>query len=98
MAATIVMPRTTSGIKVRAVRALGGTAVLFGDSYNEAYAHAMGLVAELGLTFVHPFDDPQVFAGQGTIGMEILRQHPEPPTPSLSPWAAVDSSPASPPM
>jgi len=79
VAATIVMPRTTPGIKVRAVRALGGTAVLCGDSYDEAYAHAMGLVAELGLTFVHPFDDPQVIAGQGTIGMEILRQHPEPP-------------------
>ncbi len=77
--ATIVMPRTTPAIKVRAVRAFGGKAVLFGDSYDEAYAHAMDLVAERGLTFLHPFDDPDVIAGQGTIGMEILRQHPEPP-------------------
>jgi len=79
VAATVVMPRTTPGIKVRAVCALGGTAVLYGDSYDDAYAHAMQLVAELGLTFIHPFDDPAVIAGQGTIGMEILRQHPEPP-------------------
>jgi threonine dehydratase len=79
ISATIVMPRTTPAIKVRAVRALGGKAVLFGDSYDEAYAHAMELVAERGLTFLHPFDDPDVIAGQGTIGMEILRQHPEPP-------------------
>jgi len=79
VSATIVMPRTTPAIKVRAVRVLGGKAVLFGDSYDEAYAHAMELVAERGLTFLHPFDDPDVIAGQGTIGMEILRQHPEPP-------------------
>ena len=79
VSATIVMPRTTPGIKVRAVRALGGKAVLHGDSYDEAYAHAMELVAERGLTFLHPFDDPDVIAGQGTIGMEILRQHPDPP-------------------
>jgi len=79
VSATIVMPRTTPVIKVRAVRALGGKAVLFGDSYDEAFAHAMELVAERGLTFLHPFDDPDVIAGQGTIGMEILRQHPEPP-------------------
>ncbi len=77
--ATIVMPRTTPAIKVRSVRALGGKAVLFGDSYDEAYAHAMELVAERGLTFLHPFDDPDVIAGQGTIGMEILRQHPQAP-------------------
>ncbi|MGE5154778.1 MAG: threonine ammonia-lyase, biosynthetic [Bdellovibrio bacteriovorus] len=79
ISATIVMPRTTPAIKVRSVRALGGKAVLHGDSYDEAYAHAMELVAERGLTFLHPFDDPDVIAGQGTIGMEILRQHPEPP-------------------
>ena len=79
VSATIVMPRTTPGIKVRSVRALGGKTVLVGDSYDEAYAHAMELVAERGLTFLHPFDDPMVIAGQGTIGMEILRQHPEPP-------------------
>jgi len=77
--ATIVMPRTTPAIKVRSVRAFGGKAVLHGDSYDEAYAHAMTLVEEKGLTFLHPFDDPDVIAGQGTIGMEILRQHPEPP-------------------
>jgi threonine dehydratase len=77
--ATIVMPRTTPVIKVQAVRNLGARALLQGDSYDEAYAHAMGLVAERGLTFIHPFDDPDVIAGQGTIGMEILRQHPEPP-------------------
>ncbi|NCA70131.1 MAG: threonine ammonia-lyase, biosynthetic [Sphingobacteriia bacterium] len=77
--ATIVMPRTTPAIKVRSVRRLGGKAVLHGDSYDDAYAHAMTLVEEKGLTFLHPFDDPDVIAGQGTIGMEILRQHPRPP-------------------
>jgi threonine dehydratase len=77
--ATIVMPRTTPPIKVQAVRNLGARAILHGDSYDEAYAHAAELVAEKGLTFIHPFDDPEVIAGQGTIGMEILRQHPEPP-------------------
>jgi threonine dehydratase len=77
--ATIVMPRTTPAIKVRSVRRLGGKALLVGDSYDEAYLHAMTLVAEKGLTFLHPFDDPDVIAGQGTIGMEILRQHPVPP-------------------
>lgn len=79
VAATIVMPRTTPAIKVQSVRALGGKTVLHGDSYDEAYAHAMELVKERGLTFLHPFDDPMVIAGQGTVGMEILRQHPEPP-------------------
>jgi threonine dehydratase len=77
--ATIVMPRTTPPIKVQAVRGHGAKAVLHGDSYDEACAHAMELVRERGLTFIHPFDDPDVIAGQGTIGMEILRQHPEPP-------------------
>jgi threonine dehydratase len=77
--ATIVMPRTTPPIKVQAVRNLGARALLHGDSYDEAYAYATELVAERGLTFVHPFDDPDVIAGQGTIAMEILRQHPEPP-------------------
>jgi threonine dehydratase len=75
---TIVMPVTTPAIKVDTVRRLGGRAVLQGDSYDEAYAHAMQLVAEKGLTFIHPFDDPDVIAGQGTIGMEILRQHADP--------------------
>lgn len=77
--ATIVMPRTTPAIKVRSVRGLGGRVVLHGDSYDEAYAHAITLVQEKGLTFLHPFDDPEVIAGQGTIGLEILRQHPRVP-------------------
>ena len=77
--AVIVMPRTTPGIKVDAVRGWGAKAVLFGDSFDQAYAHAMELAEQRDLTFLHPFDDPDVIAGQGTIGMEILRQHPEPP-------------------
>ncbi|HEB96464.1 MAG TPA: threonine ammonia-lyase, biosynthetic [Sedimenticola thiotaurini] len=77
--ALIVMPKTTPLIKVEAVRSLGARAVLFGDSYDEAYAHSRELAEEKGLTFIHPFDDPEVIAGQGTIGMEILRQHPGPP-------------------
>jgi threonine dehydratase len=75
---TIVMPVTTPAIKVENVRRLGGRAVLQGDSYDDAYAHAMQLVEEKGLTFIHPFDDPDVIAGQGTIGMEMLRQHADP--------------------
>ncbi len=74
----IVMPTTTPNIKVDAVRALGGEVVLFGDSYSDAYAHALALQEKQGLTFVHPFDDPDVIAGQGTIAMEILRQHQGP--------------------
>jgi threonine dehydratase len=77
--AVIVMPRTTPGIKVDAVRNWGAKAVLHGDSFDEAYARAMELTEERGLTFIHPFDDPEVIAGQGTIGMEMLRQHPDPP-------------------
>ena len=76
--ATIVMPRTTPPIKVQAVRDRGGKTVLFGDTYDEAYQHARQLEAERGLTFIHPYDDPDVIAGNGTIGMEILRQHPDP--------------------
>jgi threonine dehydratase len=76
--AVIVMPTTTPAIKVDAVRNRGGEVVLSGDSYDEAYAHALELEKEQKLTFVHPYDDPYVIAGQGTIGMEILRQHPEP--------------------
>ena len=75
---TIVMPVTTPAIKVETVRRLGGKAVLQGDSYDDAYAHAMQLATDKGLTFIHPFDDPDVIAGQGTIGMEILRQHADP--------------------
>ncbi len=74
--ATIVMPVTTPQIKIAAVRARGATVVLRGDSYDEAYAHARVLGRRRRLTFVHPYDDPEVIAGQGTIAMEILRQHP----------------------
>ena len=76
--AMIVMPVTTPRVKIDAVHALGGAVVLHGDSFSEAYAHALTLQAEHGLTFVHPFDDPDVIAGQGTIAMEILRQHQGP--------------------
>ena len=72
--ATIVMPVTTPRIKVDAVRARGAEVVLHGDSYSDAYAHAVALGRTLHATFVHPYDDPDVIAGQGTIGMEILRQ------------------------
>jgi threonine dehydratase len=73
--AVIVMPVTTPGVKIDAVRARGAEVVLHGDSYSDAYAHALTLQKKQKLTFVHPFDDPDVIAGQGTIGMEILRQH-----------------------
>jgi threonine dehydratase len=72
--AVIVMPRTTPAIKVDAVRALGGKAVLEGDNFDEAFAHTMTLVESEGLVFVPPFDDPLVIAGQGTVAMELLRQ------------------------
>lgn len=73
--AIIVMPTTTPKLKIDAVQALGGEVVLFGDSYSDAYTHAAALEKKQGLTFVHPFDDPDVIAGQGTIAMEMLRQH-----------------------
>lgn len=76
--AVIVMPTTTPPVKISAVKRLGADVVLHGDSYTDAYDHALALQAEQKLTFVHPFDDPDVIAGQGTIGMEILRQHPDP--------------------
>jgi threonine dehydratase len=76
--AVIVMPTTTPGVKTDAVRALGAEVVLHGDSFSDAYGHALTLEKKQQLTFVHPFDDPDVIAGQGTIGMEILRQHAEP--------------------
>ena len=75
---TIVMPVTTPAIKVETVRRLGGKAVLQGDSYDDAFAYATKLASDKGLTFIHPFDDPDVIAGQGTIGMELLRQHADP--------------------
>lgn len=73
--AVVVMPVTTPSIKVEAVRALGGEVVLHGITYDDAYAHAQELVQSQGLTFVHPFDHPDIIAGQGTVGLEILRQH-----------------------
>jgi len=76
--ATIVMPVTTPRLKIDAVKALGGDVVLHGDSYSDAADHAKALQAQRGLTFVHPFDDPDVIAGQGTVAMEILRQHQGP--------------------
>ena len=76
--AVIVMPTTTPQIKVDAVKSRGGEVVLFGDSYSDAYLYALDLEKSEGLTFVHPYDDPDVIAGQGTIAMEILNEHPEP--------------------
>lgn len=76
--AIIVMPVTTPQVKVDAVRARGGMVILHGDTYDDAYAYARKLEIEKGLTFIHPFDDPDVIAGQGTIGMEILRQCQQP--------------------
>jgi threonine dehydratase len=79
--AVIVMPVTTPQVKIDAVKERGGKwteIVLHGESYNDAYDHALALEKKHKLTFVHPFDDPQVIAGQGTIAMEILRQHQDP--------------------
>ena len=76
--AVVVMPITTPQLKIDAVKALGGDVVLHGESYSEAFAHAVQIEKKRGLTFVHPFDDPDVIAGQGTIAMEMLRQHPGP--------------------
>ncbi len=76
--AVIVMPTTTPQVKIDAVRSFGGDVVLFGESYSDAYTHAAELEKKQGLTFVHPFDDPDVIAGQGTIAMEMLRQHQGP--------------------
>ena len=74
---TIVMPRTTPTVKVMQTEVLGGTVVLHGETFDDAYAHARQLEDELGLTFVHPFDDPHVAAGQGTVALEMLEQVPE---------------------
>ncbi|CAN7626217.1 threonine ammonia-lyase, biosynthetic [Variovorax sp. LjRoot175] len=76
--AVVVMPVTTPQLKIDAVRALGGEVQLHGDSYSDAYVYALEQQKMHGLTFVHPFDDPDVIAGQGTIAMEILRQHQGP--------------------
>ncbi len=77
MPVTIVMPRTTPVVKVMQTEAVGGKVVLEGETFDEAYAHARRLEAEMGLTFVHPFDDPHVAAGQGTVALEMLEQVPE---------------------
>ena len=74
--ATIVMPRTTPELKVQGVRSRGGKVVLHGDAFPEALAHSLKLVEEKGYTYIHPYDDPLVIAGQGTVAMEILRQQP----------------------
>ncbi len=71
----IVMPRTTPGIKVAAVKAYGSKTILEGDTYDEAFAHAQSLAKKSGMTLIHPFDDIDVIAGQGTIGLELIRQH-----------------------
>ena len=76
--ATIVMPKTTPDVKVSNVRRLGGRAVLHGDTFDEARRHSEKLMDEKGLVYVHPYDDPDVIAGQGTIAMEILRQESGP--------------------
>ena len=83
--AVVVMPTTTPQLKVDAVKALGGEVVLFGDSYSDAYTHAAALEKKQGLTFVHPFDDPDVIAGQGTIAWKSCG--------SCKAWAATSSMP-----
>ncbi len=75
---TIVMPKITPEIKIKGVKSYDGKALLFGNNFDDAYAHAKELSEKEGLIFVHPFDDLDVIAGQGTIGMELLRQHPDP--------------------
>ena len=74
---TIVMPKTTPVVKVMQTEQVGGNVVLEGETYDEAYAHARSMERQLGLTFVHPFDDPDVAAGQGTVGLEMLADAPE---------------------
>ena len=74
--AVIVVPVTTPQIKIDAIRSRGAAVVLVGENYDAAYAHALGLMRQGGLTFVHPYDDPEVITGQGTIGVELLKQHP----------------------
>lgn len=75
--ATIVMPSTTPRIKVQAVQSHGAKIILIGDAYDDAYSHAQELAQEDGVVFIHPYDDPDVIAGQGTVGMEIMQQHSE---------------------
>lgn len=77
MPVTIVMPKTTPTVKIMQTESVGGKVVLEGETFDEAYAHARKLEGELGLTFVHPFDDPHVAAGQGTVALEMLEDAPE---------------------
>lgn len=77
--ATIVMPVTTPAIKVNSVREKGAKVILFGDTFNKAFNHSVKIMEEENLTFIHPYDDPDVIAGQGTIGMEILSRYSEIP-------------------
>ena len=77
MNALIVMPRTTPSIKVEAVKGFGAEVELVGDNYSEAYEHCLHRIDETGMTFIHPFDDLEVIAGQGTVALEILEQNPE---------------------
>lgn len=76
--AVIVMPETTPAIKVDAVRRRGAEVVLAGDTFDDAFAHATTLIESRGLTYIPPYDDPDIIAGQGTVGAEILRHHPDP--------------------
>lgn len=78
ISALIVMPTTTPGIKVEAVRGFGAEIILHGDSYDEAYAYALTIAEQQGRIFIHPYDDPEVIAGQGTVAAELMRQHSEP--------------------
>jgi len=76
--ALIVMPKTTPDIKVRAVEQMGGEVILHGNAYDDAFEHATEVAKQRGMTFIPPYDDPDVIAGQGTVAMEILEQHPSP--------------------
>jgi threonine dehydratase len=86
--AVIVMPRFTPGVKVERTRGFGAEVVLHGDTLDEARSHALALAAEQGLVFVHPYDDEAIVAGQGTVGLEMLRRCPI-WTPWSLPWAAA---------
>ena len=88
--ATIVMPKTTPEIKIEGVRSRGGIVVLHGDSFPEALAYSLQLVEQKGSVYVHPYDDPHTIAGQGTVAMEILRQHPAPLDAIFVPVGAAD--------
>ena len=88
--ALIVMPRTTPSIKVESVRDYGARIKLSGDTYDEAYMYAAAQAEETGMTFVHPYDDPEVIEGQGTVALEILRQHEADIEAILYRWVVAD--------